>query len=427
MSAAITVKGVSKRYRIGLVESEQKTFAGQLVDMVKAPFTNLKKLRSLSRFKEEDESIFWALKDVSFEVQEGEVLGIIGHNGAGKSTLLKILSRITEPTTGEITIRGRVSSLLEVGTGFHPDLTGRENIYMNGTILGMRKKEIDSKLDEIIAFSGVSKYIDTPVKRYSSGMKVRLAFSVAAHLEPEVLIIDEVLAVGDAEFQAKCLGKMKDVAEQGRTVLFVSHNMTAVKSLCKSILVLKDGQTSFIGDVTTGVGKYLGYGEGQEIVSERYFDEKESVNDHFQLKYIGFKPLSNDGIFSAITRGDEIHFICKFQSKQRGEFIDISVQFVDSNNQVCFVITSIDDHDLNRHDLNDGLSVMSFVIPSHFLNTGKVSLNVLFIKNKKDLIFRLDHILSTQVLDSKVDLGGWMGRTPGALRPKFNWSVVNNS
>lgn len=249
---AIEVRNISKRYRIGLVESDHRTFAGQLVDMVKAPFNNLRKLRSLSRFEQEDESVFWALRDISFDVKEGEVLGIIGHNGAGKSTLLKILSRITEPTGGEITIKGRVSSLLEVGTGFHPDLTGRENIYMNGTILGMKKREIDTRFDEIVAFSGVEKYIDTPVKRYSSGMKVRLAFSVAAHLEPEVLIIDEVLAVGDAEFQAKCLGKMEDVASKGRTVLFVSHNMTAVSSLCSNTIILSKG--SLIGKLETSMG-----------------------------------------------------------------------------------------------------------------------------------------------------------------------------
>lgn len=269
MSAAISVKGVSKRYRIGLVESEHKTFAGQLVDMVKTPFTNLKKLRSLSSFKGEDESIFWALKDISFEVQEGEVLGIIGHNGAGKSTLLKILSRITEPTSGEITIKGRVSSLLEVGTGFHPDLTGRENIYMNGTILGMKKKEIDHKLEEIIAFSGVSQYIDTPVKRYSSGMKVRLAFSVAAHLEPDVLIIDEVLAVGDAEFQKKCLGKMEEVAGLGRTVLFVSHDLTAVRNLCKSVILLTGGSIENTGFSDEIVNYYYNKSATGTKLSER--------------------------------------------------------------------------------------------------------------------------------------------------------------
>lgn len=199
----------------------------------------------------------WSLRDINFEVKRGEVLGIIGKNGAGKSTLLKILSQVASPTTGEVKVRGRIASLLEVGTGFHPELTGYENIFLNGAILGMTKAEIKSKLDEIIDFSGVERYIDTPVKRYSSGMYVRLAFAVAAHLEPEILIVDEVLAVGDAEFQEKCLGKMKDVSREGRTVLFVSHNMAAIKSLCKRTIVLKNGEVYFDGTVMDGITKYL--------------------------------------------------------------------------------------------------------------------------------------------------------------------------
>ncbi len=231
---AIRVENLSKRYRIGLKEEMHDTFAASMMDFVRRPLENLRRLRRLSQFKEnghEPEDIIWALKDVSFEVKRGEVVGLIGRNGAGKSTLLKILSNITYPTSGRVQMHGRVSSLLEVGTGFHPELTGRENIYLNGTILGMTKAEIDRKLDEILDFAGVEEFIDTPVKRYSSGMKVRLAFSVAAHLEPEILVVDEVLAVGDAEFQNKCLGKMGEVAKGGRTVLFVSHNMGAIRSL----------------------------------------------------------------------------------------------------------------------------------------------------------------------------------------------------
>lgn len=252
----ISVENVSKRYRIGLNE-QADTFAGQLKNLATYPIKNFKRIANLTKFNgEEDPSIFWALQDINFEVKQGEVLGIIGHNGAGKSTLLKILSRITEPTTGQIKIKGRVSALLEVGTGFHPELSGRDNVYMNGTILGMRKREIDEKFDEIVSFSGVEKHIDTPVKFYSSGMRVRLAFSVAAHLEPEILIIDEVLAVGDAEFQKKCLGKMEDVAEQGRTVLFVSHNMGAVKNLCSRSLLLKEGNIIGNGDTTETLNMY---------------------------------------------------------------------------------------------------------------------------------------------------------------------------
>lgn len=254
---AIQVEHLSKAYRVGQEERKADTLSGALLQALKAPLRNFKTLRNLRDVKRDEASLFWALKDVNFEVKEGEVLGIIGHNGAGKSTLLKILSRITEPTEGRITIHGRVSSLLEVGTGFHPDLTGRENIYMNGTILGMRKKEIDQKLDEIIAFSGISQHIDTPVKRYSSGMTVRLAFSVAAHLEPEILIIDEVLAVGDMEFQKKCLGKMKDVSGQGRTVLFVSHNMPAVQTLCNRAILLNKGSLIYEGKTEQVIAQYL--------------------------------------------------------------------------------------------------------------------------------------------------------------------------
>lgn len=257
----INVSNLSKRYRLGLKEKQANTLIGQLTNIIKTPYENYKRLSQISKFEEKvDESVFWALKDINFEVQRGEVLGIIGKNGAGKSTLLKILSQITEPTSGRIEIHGRVASLLEVGTGFHPELSGRENIYMNGTILGMTRREIDCKLDEIINFSGVEKFIDTPVKFYSSGMKVRLGFSVAAHLDPEILIIDEVLAVGDYEFQQKCLGKMEDVSKnQGRTVLFVSHNLEAVKNLCPKSLLLTKGKVQFIGSSFDVIDQYYGY------------------------------------------------------------------------------------------------------------------------------------------------------------------------
>ncbi len=242
-TSAIQVENLSKAYRIGLKDEIPDTIASAVMGWVRRPLANFRRLRRLNTFGangEGDEAdIVWALKDVSFEVAPGEVVGIIGRNGAGKSTLLKILSRITEPTGGRAVIRGRVSSLLEVGTGFHQELTGRENVYLNGTILGMSKREIDRKFAEIVDFSGVEKFLDTPIKHYSSGMKVRLAFAVAAHLEPEILIIDEVLAVGDAEFQKKCLGKMQDVAREGRTVLFVSHNMAAVQTLCQRALLVE--------------------------------------------------------------------------------------------------------------------------------------------------------------------------------------------
>jgi lipopolysaccharide transport system ATP-binding protein len=253
---AISVESLGKRYRIGRAIQRPQGLRQALAGAAGAPFRYLK--YRLSRQREEE--ILWALKDVSFEVRRGEVLGVIGKNGAGKSTLLKILSRITDPTEGRAVVRGRVNSLLEVGTGFHPELTGRENVYMNAALHGMRRRAIDLKFDEIVAFSGVEKFIDTPVKRYSSGMYTRLAFAVAAHLDPDVLIVDEVLAVGDQEFQNKCIGKMEEVTHQGRTVLFVSHNMRAVKSLCHRALLLEQGRKSVEGTVDTVVEKYLSAG-----------------------------------------------------------------------------------------------------------------------------------------------------------------------
>lgn len=238
---AIRVENLGKRYRIGGKQEPYKTLRESLVDAVAAPVKALGSAIRRERNESRDNTI-WALDDVSFVVKHGEVIGVIGRNGAGKSTLLKVLSRITEPTSGLVEINGRVGSLLEVGTGFHPELTGRENIYLNGAILGMKRVEINRRFDEIVDFSGVEKFLDTPVKRYSSGMQVRLAFSIAAHLEPEILLVDEVLAVGDSEFQKKCLGKMGDVASEGRTVLFVSHNLAAIGNLCGRSLLFDQGQ-----------------------------------------------------------------------------------------------------------------------------------------------------------------------------------------
>ncbi|PIR72382.1 MAG: ABC transporter [Candidatus Nealsonbacteria bacterium CG10_big_fil_rev_8_21_14_0_10_36_24] len=253
----IKINNLSKRYRIGAEEKGDKTFRETIMDWVCAPINNFIKLRNLTKFKNNDlENVIWALKDISFEINEGEVLGIIGKNGSGKTTLLKVLSRITQPTNGFAELYGRVSSLLDVGTGFHPELTGRENIYLNGAILGMRKKEIEEKFDEIVAFSEIGKFIDTPVKRFSSGMWVRLAFAIAAHLEPEILLIDEVLAVGDISFQKKCLGKVQDVVKGGRTVLFVSHNMGVIRNLCKKVVWIDNGKVVQKGDVDEVVKDY---------------------------------------------------------------------------------------------------------------------------------------------------------------------------
>ncbi|MDB5324950.1 MAG: transporter ATP-binding protein [Phycisphaerales bacterium] len=261
---ALRVDGLSKRYRLGLQDDtgggmyKYKSLRDSVSNIAKRPLQTLKS--TFSRMPMDDGNSFWALRDINFEIKKGEVVGIIGRNGAGKSTLLKILSRITKPTTGRVELFGRVGSLLEVGTGFHPELTGRENIYLNGAVLGMTQSEVKSKFDEIVAFSEIEKFLDTPVKQYSSGMYMRLAFAVAAHLEPEILVVDEVLAVGDAAFQKKCLGKMKDVANEGRTVLFVSHNMAQLERLCESGILLCDGTMFSTGDISDQISAYVHLG-----------------------------------------------------------------------------------------------------------------------------------------------------------------------
>lgn len=280
----ITVENLSKRYRIGLAEKRHETFSGAIASAIMSPFRNFQRLKKLISFNDDNtDDTIWALKDIHFNVEEGEVLGIIGSNGAGKSTLLKILAQITEPTTGRIELRGRIASLLEVGTGFNGELTGRENVYLNGTILGMSKKEIDRKFDEIVAFSGISQFIDTPVKRYSSGMTVRLAFAVAAHLDPEILIIDEVLAVGDSEFQDKCLGKMNNVAASGRTILFVSHNLAMVQSLCSRSILLEKGKIIYNGDTYKTISHYR---KSKNIGS---FEREEKSVNHAAITHAEFR------------------------------------------------------------------------------------------------------------------------------------------
>ena len=295
MGLAIKIEKLSKQYRLGLIGTGtishdiNRFFAkirGKEDPFLKVGEVNDRALKGGS-------NLVWALKDLNFEVQQGEILGIIGKNGAGKSTLLKILSKVTGPTTGCVKVKGRIGSLLEVGTGFHPELTGRENVFLNGAILGMTKVEIASKLDEIVDFSGCAKYIDTPVKRYSSGMMVRLGFAVAAHLEPEILIVDEVLAVGDAEFQKKCIGKMKEISGEGRTVLFVSHNMASINNLCDRCIFLDKGQISFDGDVSETIDYYLSDVKNNHkkiLVSER--KDRTGIGE---ARFTGIELLNNNG------------------------------------------------------------------------------------------------------------------------------------
>jgi lipopolysaccharide transport system ATP-binding protein len=299
MATAIKVENLSKAYQLGKIGTGTVSrdlerwwmtkIRGKEDPFLKIGQTNDRTVKGTS-------DIVWSLKDINFEIEQGTAVGIIGRNGAGKSTLLKLLSRVTAPTTGNIKVKGRVASLLEVGTGFHPELTGKENIYLNGAILGMRRKEIQRKFDEIVDFSGVERYIDTPVKRYSSGMYVRLAFAVAAHLESEILIVDEVLAVGDAEFQKKCLGKMGEVSKgEGRTVLFVSHNLAAVKTLCTHGIILENGTKGFDGDSQTAIGKYLASSlledEEGRIPDDFYRMYKQSV-----CKFTNFNMMNMEGI-----------------------------------------------------------------------------------------------------------------------------------
>jgi lipopolysaccharide transport system ATP-binding protein len=286
---AIRVNGLGKKYRISHETAAYKTLGETITNTIKRPVRRLR--RTATQKSSED---FWALKDTSFEVKRGDVIGIIGRNGAGKSTLLKILSRITTPTKGTVEVHGRIGSLLEVGTGFHPELSGRENIYLSGSILGMKRSEIDEKFDEIVKFAEMEKFLDTPVKRYSSGMYVRLAFAVAAHLEPDILIIDEVLAVGDAAFQKKCLGKMGDVAKEGRTVLFVSHNMNAIRSLCGRVILIQNGNILFDGETDIGIDVY--FNESMEIgkkspIAERIRDKKLSL----EAKIIDVNIINEEG------------------------------------------------------------------------------------------------------------------------------------
>lgn len=351
---AIVAENISKRYRIGLKEQMYDSLAGALVSWIKYPLSNYNRLRKLSKFDENGhaEDIIWALKDISFEVPEGEVLGIIGRNGAGKSTLLKILSRITDPTTGVIKIKNKISSLLEVGTGFHPELTGRENIYLNGTIIGMSKKEIDKKFDAIVDFSGVEKFIDTPIKRYSTGMKVRLAFAVAAHIEPEILIIDEVLAVGDIEFQKKCLGKMESVAKQGRTVLFVSHNMDTVLSLCNRTILLEDGKILLDGDTKSVIQEYREkFVSVQKHINIRDRTDREGSGI---IKAVDFKILNGQGNpVKYLESGEDYIFDLQYEnySNQKLNNVAVSIDLYDERNvRVLLFRTSFTNSNIVLHE-----------------------------------------------------------------------------
>jgi lipopolysaccharide transport system ATP-binding protein len=357
----------------------------------------------------------WALKDVNFEVRQGEVVGLIGRNGAGKSTLLKILARITRPTEGQAEIHGRVGSLLEVGTGFHPELTGRENVYMSGAILGMRKSEIDRKFDEIVAFSEVERFLETPLKHYSSGMQVRLAFAVAAHLEPEILFVDEVLSVGDASFQKKCLGKMGQVSREGRTILFVSHNMAAVRALCTRALLIRDGAVAASGKVADIADEYLS--STMPAASSREWRDPTTApgNENVRISYIRIIPPEDR---AEITIDTGVQIEIGFENLL--ENINLGCTVYLTNREGVLVFES--GHRLSSdRDSHRGFYQLTGRIPGHLLNAGRYSLDVVFGKDQRYVLLRLDGVVSFEVENTATGRGSNMSVAPGVIRPLLSW------
>lgn len=355
----------------------------------------------------------WAVKDISFEVAQGEVLGIIGRNGAGKSTLLKLLSKVTQPSTGLIKIKGRIASLLEVGTGFHPEMTGRENIFQNGAILGMTKAEIKSKFDEIVDFSGVERYIDTPVKRYSSGMYVRLAFAVAAHLEPEILIVDEVLAVGDAEFQKKCLGKMKDVSvHDGRTVLFVSHNMAAVKQLCTVGLVMRHGAIVYEGGALEAVNYYQNSNDTSSYFEHKGLLEDAPGNGNIRILKFGVEPVHGEVI--SISSG--IKFELQFYNYKKDINLDITFELRNSDEIAIFHHGAILAAENNS---KRGIYIISGELQPNLLNAGVYNFKLIFGENQRYVLFDTTDTIQFEILNETI--GSNSNLLPGIIRPDIQY------
>lgn len=420
MATAIKVENISKAYQLGSIGTGTisrdigrwwtTNILGKEDPFLKIGETNDRSTRGKS-------DIVWSLKDINFDIEQGAAVGIIGKNGAGKSTLLKLLSRVTAPTIGTIKVKGRVASLLEVGTGFHPELTGRENIYLNGAILGMRKAEIKRKMEEIVNFSGVERYIDTPVKRYSSGMYVRLAFAVAAHLESEILIVDEVLAVGDAAFQKKCLGKMGEVSQgEGRTVLFVSHNMAAVKSLCKEGIVLSNGQTSYIGNAEQAISCYIS--DGTEYSNKRIFGTTQN-NNTFSLHEISLTALGKDEE-APLTEYDTITLRTKISVHSDAERLQLTYVLGSGDGQALFTFSHIN----SGLQLKRGLNVIECTFPKGYLNIGSYHLNAYIIIDQKETIFNENDIHTFSVQEGERPIGSWMGKEPGFIKPQFQWTLL---
>lgn len=375
------------------------------------------------RTKKGKSDLIWALRDINFDVKQGEVLGIIGKNGAGKSTLLKILSRVTSPTVGEIKVKGRIASLLEVGTGFHPELTGRENIFLNGAIMGMSKQEISSKFDEIVDFSGVERYIDTPVKRYSSGMYVRLAFAVAAHLEPEILIVDEVLAVGDAEFQKKCMGKMKDVSGAGRAVLFVSHNMPAVKNLCTKGLLIEKGTVRMCSYINHVVSTYLTDEQLNNVWKIDTVDLVQSQKEKYKVKSICVKNI-NGGIISEFNISSSYFVEIKFEILKENTSIGFSLVF--SDNQGTCIFGSLNNTEPNFYGkkLSKGKYVATCTVDGNLFNNIELMLSLIVFGSQWTDSYVIENALKIKGLDDGFLKGDYYGEYGGFFRPKLKWLTI---
>ncbi|MGH1518949.1 ABC transporter ATP-binding protein [Chryseobacterium sp. JK1] len=357
----------------------------------------------------------WSLRDINFEIEQGDAVGIIGRNGAGKSTLLKVLSKVTKPTTGNIYTNGRIASLLEVGTGFHPEMTGRENVFLNGAILGMTRKEIKRKFDEIVDFSGVERYIDTPVKRYSSGMYVRLAFAVAAHLESEILIVDEVLAVGDAEFQKKCLGKMNDVTKgEGRTILFVSHNMTAVKELCTKGILLNQGQIDYQGNILNTIIEYQKSSARDSSYTYNGNINEALGNDNIRIKEFSASPIKGDLI--DIDSGVRVKLV--FHNYCPDITLDTTFELKNYEELVIFHVGKLI---TENNDSKVGEYTVEFDIPAGLLNAGNYYFKLYFGKDQRILLFGIDEFIGFEVENVKV--GTVMYVYPGITRPLFEYKV----
>ena len=417
---SILVQGIGKRYKIGASQQRADTLRDMITSQAQRIGSSLRGNRD--RANESDQ--IWALRDVSFEVKRGQALGIIGRNGAGKSTLLKVLSRVTDPTEGYGEMRGRVGSLLEVGTGFHPELTGRENIFLNGAILGMHKKEIEARFDEIVAFSEVEKFIDTPVKRYSSGMYLRLAFAVAAHLEPEILVVDEVLAVGDADFQRKCLGKMGDVANSGRTVLFVSHNMSAILRLTQDSIVLDKGKVILNAPSSEAVDFYLN--RGLSKVGERFWEGEEVPVSSAPFRPLAIRILDKLGQVSDSVRSvDPIQIEIDYELTEDVTGLRVGFYLFTTRGEPIFTSFDIDSEELFKEFTSrpKGVYTSRCTIPSNTLNEGRFLLGVNASSYGIRRYFQDDQALSFSVDASGAPGTHWPEARPGPVRPVLGWEI----